>query len=143
MNSVSASVGVVTAFYQALERGNAAALDALWIQDDRAGVVRPGGPLMRGYREIRAVLPSLFIPGSVAIQLQNFHEDQFGAVWRVTCVEELTVTIGGFQETVWSQATFLLADEGDGLRIVHHHASHVPGFDEQGPDELKNWNPFS
>jgi uncharacterized protein (TIGR02246 family) len=115
-----------TAFYDAFERGDIAAMMSVWNESDSVVCVHPGGPRLVGFEAIRQSWVQIFTGATQlrvrTVDVQRFH-DQGIAVHSV--IEE--VSPRGQQGPVGQvfAANVYELTEG-GWRMVAHHASSAP-----------------
>lgn len=122
------------AFYEALERGDLDALDALWVTGDDALCVHPGltpihgrKAVLRSWAAILAGTPYLqFVLTDVTVQVS-------GEVGMISCTENLLSATDGMPDTVFAGgraiATNVFRVEDSGWRLWVHHASPVQAED--------------
>jgi uncharacterized protein (TIGR02246 family) len=120
-----------TAFYDAFERGDIAAMMAVWTEGDGVVCVHPGGPRLVGFEAVRESWVQIF-SGSVqlrvrTVDVQRF-DDQGVAVHSV--IEE--VSPRGQQGPVGQvYATNVYELTEGGWRMVLHHATPAPDAPQQ------------
>lgn len=122
------------AFYEALERADVDALDALWVPGDDALCVHPGlNPIhgrravLRSWAAILAGTPYLqFVLTDLTVQVS-------GEVGVISCTENLLSATEGMPDTVFAGgravATNVFRIEDGGWRLWVHHASPVQAED--------------
>jgi uncharacterized protein (TIGR02246 family) len=120
-----------TAFYDAFERGDIAAMMAVWTESDSVVCVHPGGPRLVGFEAVRESWVQIFTGSPQlhvrTVDVQHF-EDQGVAVHSV--IEE--VSPRGQQAPVGQVfATNVYELTEGGWRMVSHHASPAPEAPQQ------------
>jgi ketosteroid isomerase-like protein len=114
------------AFYEAFERGDIAALMAVWATQEEIVCVHPQGPRLVGHDAIEQSYKQIFGSGmQLRIEIAQSHQYHTQAL-AVHCVIEI-LTVQGERDTPPPLAAvnvFALTD--DGWRMVSHHASAVP-----------------
>jgi ketosteroid isomerase-like protein len=121
--------------YDALRRGDLAALMALWADEDGIVCVHPGGGRVIGAAAIRASFESIFSTGGIPVQPEQVHRLHWlgGAVHHL--VERITVSTPDGVQTAWALATNVYVKAALGWQLVAHHASPVsPVAATLGPD---------
>lgn len=119
-------------FYEALERLDLEAMDAVWVHEESAGCVHPGWELLSGWDEIRESWRRIF---------ENTRRMKVGitdvtlrvegdAAW-VHCVEQVTSSFDTGFSTAWVQATNLFVKREGEWRLALHHSSPLPRADEE------------
>ena len=115
-----------TAFYEAFERADLAAMMAVWAESDDVVCIHPSGPRLAGFEAVRESWVQIFSNGSqlrVRATESKRYDGQSVAVHSV--VEVLTAP--GHQGTAQSVLATNVYELGDaGWRMVLHHATHVP-----------------
>ena len=112
-----------TAFYDAFERGDAAAMMAVWAESDGVVCVHPRGPRLVGFDAVRESWIRIFAGGAQArvraTEVQRF-DGQGVAVH--TLVEVFSAPGGGGgEQSVCATNVYELTDGG--WRMVVHHAT--------------------
>ena len=126
-----------TAFYDAFERANLAAMMAVWAESDDIVCVHPHGPRLVGFEAVRESWVQIFANGAtlrVKPTQQRRFDGQSVAVRAV--LEQVSPT--GENTTVSSVvATNVYELTPGGWRMVIHHASPLqepaPAVDEPAP----------
>jgi ketosteroid isomerase-like protein len=127
---------VEAAFYDALERGDLAAIMAVWSEDEEIICVHPGGPLLVGYATVQEAWRRIFDHGrklEVRLSVPTVVTTPFAVVHSL--IEHIRVQTGrGVGEGAINQApvaaTNIYVRGALGWRMVAHHSSPVP------PDSL-------
>ena len=113
------------AFYDAMQRGDLAAMMALWVDDEDAVCVHPNGARLVGIAAIREAFAAMFAHGGVDVRPTDVRV-QLGATLAVhNLVEKVLVTGAGGAQVVECVATNVYAKTPAGWRIVLHHAAAV------------------
>ncbi|MFE6778174.1 nuclear transport factor 2 family protein [Streptomyces sp. NPDC057702] len=131
-----------TALYEAMERGDTAALDTMWLDGD-VSCVHPGWPVLRGRSEVLRSY-ALIMANTEYIQffLTDVEVSVLGDTALVTCTEN--ILSGGPAEEEGTLgplvgqlvvATNVFRRGADGWRVWSHHGSPVLAEqdDEDGP----------
>ena len=141
MTSEEAAVAAAnTAFYQALEARDLAAMDRVWAHEESASCVHPGWHRLDGWTEIRRSWENIFAnarPWSVFCE--DVRVEVSGDVGWVTCVEAITpFGADPDEETARMQATNILARRDGRWLLLHHHASPSPSSETDEDEEPVN-----
>jgi uncharacterized protein (TIGR02246 family) len=115
-----------TAFYEAFERGDIAAMMSVWNESDNVLCVHPGGPRHVGFEAVRASWTQIFAGAPQlrvrTVDVQRF-DDQGVSVHSV--IEEVSPRAQqGPIGHVFATNVYELTEGG--WRIVVHHASPAP-----------------
>lgn len=111
-----------SAFYEAHERRDLAAMTLLWEHSNRAACTHPGWPILRGWPAIEQSWRGIFAgPGRNQFIITNEAVVIEGDVAWVTCDENLMD--GGATGTI--AATNLFVRSADSWALVLHHGSPV------------------
>ena len=109
------------AFYDAMQRGDLAAMMALWADDDDAVCIHPGGARLAGIRAIRDGFEAIFASGGMDIRPSRVRVFG-GATTEVrTLVERIVVVEGGQTRIIECAATNVYVKSALGWRILLHH----------------------
>ncbi len=131
-----------TALYEAMERGDAAALGAMWLDSD-VSCVHPGWPVLRGRSEVLRSY-ALIMANTEYIQffLTDVEVSVLGDTALVTCTEN--ILSGGPAEEEGTLgplvgqlvvATNVFRRSGDDWKVWSHHGSPVLAErDDEDPD---------
>lgn len=118
-------------FYEALQRGDIAALMAVWADDDEIVCVHPGGPRLVGASQIRESFEAIFQHGAIAVQPEQVHRlHALGAAVH-HLAERVMVQGERGPEPAWVLATNVYVKTALGWRLAAHHAS--PGALAEAP----------
>lgn len=122
-----------SAFYEALERSDLAAMMAVWADDEDIVCVHPGGPRLVGYASVRDAWRRVFESGTrleVRILQRNVVTTPFAVIHSL--IEQIRVRPreGDGTSTAPVAATNIFQRGAMGWRMVLHHASPMP------PDSL-------
>ena len=113
------------AFYDAMQRGDLAAMMALWADDEDAVCVHPNGARLVGIGAIRDGFAAMFSQGGVDVRPADVRT-QLGATLAVhNLVEKVLVSGPDGTRIVECVATNVYAKTPAGWRIVLHHAAAV------------------
>ena len=115
-----------TAFYEAFERADLAAMMAVWAESDDVVCIHPSGPRLTGFEAVRESWVQIFCNGS-QLRVRATESKRFdGQTVAVHSVIEV-LTAPGMQGTAQSVLATNIYELGDaGWRMVLHHATHVP-----------------
>jgi ketosteroid isomerase-like protein len=113
------------AFYDALERGDYAAMVAVWAEDEEILCVHPGGPRLRGSEEVLGQWKRILENGQ-RLRVRITHQVVIsGPMIAVHSVQE-NISVEGQGAAQPVVATNVYQRLGPGWRMVAHHASPVP-----------------
>jgi hypothetical protein len=114
---------VEQAFYQAFEHCSVDEMRAIWLDNDLAACVHPGGPLLRGTRSILSSWASIF-SGAMPprIRHQEIQRIVTGDL-AIHTVEELITPGGSIDDPTRIIATNVYQRTDLGWRMLTHHAS--------------------
>ena len=121
-----------TAFYEALERCDLAAMMAVWAEADDVVCVHPQGPRLVGFDAVRESWARIFA-GSAQLRVQTHGVQRFdGPTVAVhSLVEVVGAASGAAAGSVHATNVYELTDGG--WRMVVHHAS--PLAEAPAPEE--------
>ena len=124
-----------TAFYDAFERANLAAMMAVWAESDDVVCVHPHGPRLVGFEAVRESWVQIFSGGS-QLRVRTVDVKKYdGQNVAVRSVVEVLAAPGG-QGTPQSVLATNVYELGDGgWRMVVHHATPVPEAPTATADE--------
>ena len=112
------------AFYDAMRRGDLAAMMALWSTDDEVVCVHPGNARLVGLEAVRAGWESIFSGGGgVAIRTRDLTVSASGVVSIHNLIEQITITGRMGSQVVECVVTNVYVKTVSGWRIVLHHGS--------------------
>ncbi len=110
------------AFYDAHERRDFEAMDAIWEHSDRVICVHPGWPILRGWSAVGMSWRQIFSgAGRNQFLLTNVSISVDGELAWVT-LEENLVDTGNMSAVA---ATNIYTRTPDGWRLINHHASPI------------------
>ncbi|HEX6632960.1 MAG TPA: nuclear transport factor 2 family protein [Usitatibacter sp.] len=120
------------AFYEALERGDLAAMVAVWAEADDVVCVHPRGPRLVGFDAVRQSWAQIFA-GAAQLRVATTAVQRFdGPTVAVhSLVETVGPASGGASASVHATNVYELTDGG--WRMVVHHASPIP--EAEAPEE--------
>jgi ketosteroid isomerase-like protein len=112
-----------TAFYDAFERGDLAAMMAVWAESDAVVCVHPRGPRLVGFDAVRDSWTQIFAGGNTQLRIKSTELRKFDgqSVAVHTLVEVLTAPGQQATQSVCSTNVYELTDAG--WRMVVHHAT--------------------
>ncbi len=115
-----------TAFYDAFERGDLAAMMAVWASDDDIVCVHPQGPRLVGFDAVRESWTQVFGAGmTLRVRTTEVRKTQ-GQTLAVHSAIELLSTPGETSASPPISATNVYVLTEEGWRMVLHHASPAP-----------------
>ena len=124
-----------TAFYEAFERGDLAAMMVVWAEEDDVVCVHPQGPRLVGFPAVRESWSQVFTSG-VMLRVRIAEAKQFhGQSLAVHSVIETISSPGGETSTQPISATNAYVLTETGWRMVMHHASPLPVEAQQNVEE--------
>lgn len=122
-----------SAFYDAFERGDLAAMMAAWAESDQVVCVHPRGPRLVGFDAVRDSWAQIFAGGArlriVTTDVCTFE----GPSIAVQSVVEMVSVAGGQGDPTPVSATNVFELTEGGWRLVIHHAS--PMIEPERPAE--------
>lgn len=114
---------VEEAFYDALRRGDLAAMMALWADDEEVICIHPSGPRLVGLDAVRASWEPILSGGGMEVTIRAVRSHA-GAVLAVhSVIESITVRGSRGAETVECAATNVFVKGPSGWRMLIHHAT--------------------
>lgn len=111
------------AFYDAMQRGDLAAMMALWADDEDVVCVHPNGARLVGLAAIRDAYAALFRHGGLDVRPSDVRIHQSAVIAAHNLVEKVVVTGPAGPRIVECLATNVYAKTVAGWRIVLHHAA--------------------
>lgn len=124
-----------TAFYDAFERADIAAMMAVWAETDDVVCIHPQGPRLAGFEAVRESWAQIFAGGST-LRVRTTEQKTFdGQALAVHTVVEL-VAAPGEQSTVtpvFATNVYVLTEGG--WRMAVHHANAAPETREARREE--------
>lgn len=116
---------VEEAFYDAMRRGDLAAMMALWADDEEVICAHPNGPRHVGIEAVRASWEDILSGGGIDVSIRTVRSHS-GAVLAVHSLIE-TITVHGERatEAVECVATNVFVKGPSGWKILVHHASQA------------------
>lgn len=115
-----------TAFYEAFERGDVAAMMTVWAEADDVVCIHPQGPRLAGFDAVRESWVQIFSGGTSRLRVHTIEARKFfGQTVAVHAVVEVLSVPGqqGPTQSVCATNVYELGDHG--WRMVVHHASPV------------------
>lgn len=125
--------GANEAFYASFEALDLDRMDRVWLHDDAAYCVHPGGEIVRGWDRVRRSWAAVFANMSyMQFIVTNVRVDEVGEVGVVSCVENVLAS-GGSEHLHGGTAiaTNLFLRHDGGWRMFAHHASPMVRMVEQ------------
>ncbi|MEP7302555.1 MAG: nuclear transport factor 2 family protein [Caldimonas sp.] len=117
-------------FYEALQRGDADRLMALWADDDEISCVHPGGARLVGSVAIRASFEAMFANGTIDARPHQVRRLEAHSTAVHSLLERVRVRGPQGEAFAWVVATNVYVKATQGWRLVAHHAS--PGTAGEG-----------
>ncbi len=115
-----------TAFYDAFERADVAAMMAVWAESDDIVCIHPQGPRLAGFEAVRESWAQIFA-GGAQLRVRTTEERRFdGQTLAVHNVIELVAAPGGESEPTQVMATNVFELTEGGWRMIVHHATPAP-----------------
>jgi ketosteroid isomerase-like protein len=114
------------AFYDAFERCDLAAMMAVWVSDEHAVCIHPGGPRLAGFEAIRTSWAEIFSGGPGFKMKVSEVRAMTGQTLAIRTVYETIVPDNGDPSPPPILATNVFALTPAGWRIALHHASPAP-----------------
>lgn len=122
------------AFYLALESLNITRMNAMWWHEDWVRCLHPGWDLLVGWKAVQGSFDSIFrTSAQIRVIVSRVLVHVAGEVAWVSCLEQVTSTIGTDFSTLLVEATNLFVRRGSEWRMVHHHATPMPALVTSGP----------
>ena len=113
-----------TAFYEAFERRDLAAMMAVWAESDDVVCVHPRGARLTGFDSVRESWAAIFAGGAVAMRVRTAEVRRFdGNNVSVRTLVEILSAAGGQGEPASVCATNVYELTDGGWRMVLHHAT--------------------
>jgi|SRR5579859_1333890 len=124
-----------TAFYEAFERADAAAMMAVWAESDDIVCVHPGGPRLVGFEAVRESWARIFAGGS-RLRVRTTESREFGGqTLAVHAVIELVAAPEENSPVTQVLATNVYELTENGWRMVVHHAAAAPAAEPPEEEE--------
>ncbi|MEN9315764.1 MAG: hypothetical protein RIS35_2157 [Pseudomonadota bacterium] len=120
------------AFYDAMRRGDLAAMMALWADDEDVVCIHPGGGRLVGLQAIRAGFESIFATGGIDIRPTRARVHSGASMEIRTLVEQILVPERSATRIIEVASTNVYVKVSRGWRIVLHHAG--PGIEASGSE---------
>lgn len=121
------------AFYDAMQRGDLAAMMNVWADDEDVVCIHPGGDRLVGLKAIRDSFASIFADGGLDVRPCEARIHPGGALAVHTLIEKVLVRSGKGPEVVQCAATNVYVKGVAGWRIVLHHAGPGGGTVSPAP----------
>ncbi|HET9653251.1 MAG TPA: nuclear transport factor 2 family protein [Usitatibacter sp.] len=118
-----------SAFYDAFERADLAAMMAVWAESDDVVCVHPRGPRLVGFDAVRQSWAQIFA-GGLGLRVVTSDPCTFeGPSIAVQSVVEMVTAPGSEADPTPVSATNVFELTENGWRLVIHHASPLPSPD--------------
>lgn len=115
-----------SAFYDAFERGDLAAMMSVWTESDSVVCIHPAGPRHVGFEAVRESWVQIFA-GGTTLKVRTTEARKFaGQALAVHSVVELVAPPGGESSPTPVFATNIYELTEGGWRMVVHHATPAP-----------------
>ena len=111
------------AFYDAMQKGDALAMMALWADDDDVACIHPSGPRLVGMAAIGHAYDQIFDGGGVNVRTADVRMHQGAMVAVHTLIEQVIIAGRGGSQVIECAATNVYVKTANGWRMVLHHAS--------------------
>ena len=122
-----------TAFYEAFERGDIAAMMAVWAESDDIVCIHPNGPRLVGFEAVRESWVRIFAGGS-RLRVRTIEGRDFNSqTLAVRAVIELVAAPEENAPVTQVLATNVYELTENGWRMVAHHANAAPAA--EAPEE--------
>jgi len=122
-----------TAFYEAFERGDIAAMMAVWAEADDVVCIHPNGPRLVGFEAVRESWVRIFA-GGARLRVRTVEGRDFNSqTLAVSCVIELLAAPEENAPVTQVFATNVYELTENGWRMVAHHAATAPAA--EAPEE--------
>ena len=115
-----------TAFYEAFERGDIAAMMAVWAETDDIVCIHPSGPRLVGFEAVRESWMQIFAGGASLRVRTTEHKAFDGQALAVHNVVELVAPAGEQARVTSVFATNVYVLSEAGWRLAVHHANAAP-----------------
>jgi uncharacterized protein (TIGR02246 family) len=116
---------VEEAFYDAMRRGDLAAMMALWADDEEVICIHPSGPRHVGLDAVRASWEAIFSNGGIDVRVRAIRAHA-GAVLAVhSVIETISIQGQGGVQAVECVATNVFVKSASGWRLLIHHATQA------------------
>jgi ketosteroid isomerase-like protein len=126
------------AFYDAMQRGDLAAMMALWGDDDDVVCVHPNGQRLVGMPAIRESFAAIFAHGGLDVRRADLHVHQGTMLSVHNLIEKIVVRQGNGTRLAECVATNAFIKTSAGWRIVLHQSAQAasePASPHEVPDE--------
>lgn len=123
IESTQDSRSIEHAFYQAFEHCSVEEMRDIWLDDDLAACVHPGGPLLRGTRSILSSWASIFSGAKPPRIRHNEIQRIVTGDFAIHTVEELITPGDSDDDPTRIIATNVYQRTESGWRMLTHHAS--------------------
>ena len=111
------------AFYEAMQQGDLARMDAVWADEDEVACVHPGGVRVVGPGAVRASFEALFANGVVDVVAHHVRRLLLGNVAVHHVLERVRVSTEDRNPFGYVLATNVYSHTPQGWRMVLHHGS--------------------
>src|SRR5258708_2828641 len=130
-----------TAFYDAFERADLAAMMAVWAATDEIVCIHPQGPRLTGFEAVRESWSQIF-SGGATLRVRTTEVRAFdGQGLAVHTVVELVAPPGNESSITSSFATNVYELTEAGWRMVIHHAAPAPSEANPRREEAPSQSP--
>ena len=109
------------AFYDAMHRGDLAAMMSLWADDDEPVCVHPSGARLVGLRAIRESFEAIFATGGMDIRPSQVRVVSGAGIEVRALIERIFAVEGGKPRIIECAATNVFVKSALGWRILLHH----------------------
>jgi uncharacterized protein (TIGR02246 family) len=111
------------AFYDAMQRGDLAAMMALWAEDEDVVCIHPGGSRLVGLPAVRMSFGEIFTGGGVDVRPTEVRVHQGAVIAVHSVLEKIVVRSEVGARIATCVATNVYVKQANGWRIVMHHSA--------------------
>lgn len=123
---------VEEAFYDAMQKGDLAAMMALWADDEEVVCVHPSGRRWVGLEAVRTSFEGIFSAGSISVHVKSLRSHAGALIAVHNLIEQIHIEGRRGSSTVECVATNVYVKGPYGWRMLVHHASPHESGDPAG-----------